>query len=124
MPVTIPATLDFLRRDPDCSVVLVGREELLAPAVAKAGNAFGARLKIHHASEVVEMHDPLAIALRKVTRSRDALASPELSTRCASLGPLPAKRLPRPAASTITVVGEIIVGIELGVAQAAAARIA
>jgi glycerol-3-phosphate acyltransferase PlsX len=42
----------------------VGREELLAPAIAKAGLEIGDRLEIRHASEVVEMHDSLATALR------------------------------------------------------------
>jgi len=64
LPVTIPATLDFLRRDPDCSVVLVGHEELLMPAVAKAANAFGDRLSVRNASEVVTMEDAVATALR------------------------------------------------------------
>ena len=64
MPVTLSATFDFLRRDPDCSVFLVGPQELLTPAVAKTAAEFGERLKIHHASEVVEMHDSLTVALR------------------------------------------------------------
>ncbi len=64
LPVTIPATIEFLRRDPDCSVLLVGQGELINPVVAKLAGEFGSRIKVHHASEVVEMHDPLAIALR------------------------------------------------------------
>jgi glycerol-3-phosphate acyltransferase PlsX len=64
LSVTIPATFDFLRCDPDCSVLLVGHEQLLTAAVAKAGNTFGDRLKIQNATEVVAMDDGLAIALR------------------------------------------------------------
>jgi phosphate acyltransferase len=64
LPVTVPATFDFLRRDADCAVVMVGREELLAAAVAKVGNTFGDRLKIRNATEVVTMDDALATALR------------------------------------------------------------
>ena len=64
LSVTLPATFDFLRRDQDCSVILVGLEELIAPVIAKAGRDFGKRLRVHHASEVVEMHDPITIALR------------------------------------------------------------
>jgi glycerol-3-phosphate acyltransferase PlsX len=64
LSVTVPATFDFLQRDPDCSVLLVGHEELLAAAVAKVGNTFGDRLKIQNATEVVAMDDGLAIALR------------------------------------------------------------
>lgn len=62
-PVTIPAVFDFLRRDPDCATILVGREEVLRPLLHQ-GTEFGARLRIHHASEVVEMHEPVATALR------------------------------------------------------------
>jgi glycerol-3-phosphate acyltransferase PlsX len=61
--VTVPAVYDFLRRDPDCAVILVGREETLRPQLAHAGE-FGDRLRIRHASEVVEMHDAVATALR------------------------------------------------------------
>jgi glycerol-3-phosphate acyltransferase PlsX len=64
LSVTVPATFDFLQRDPDCSVLLVGHEELLAASVAKVGNTFGDRLKIQNATEVVAMDDGLAIALR------------------------------------------------------------
>lgn len=64
LPVTIPAVFDFLRRDPDCSVIMVGHEELLTSAVAKSGQTFGDRLKIRNASEVVTMDDALATALR------------------------------------------------------------
>lgn len=64
LPVTVPATLEFLRRAPDCSIVLVGNEELLTSAVAKSGSSFGERLKIRNASEVVTMEDAVATALR------------------------------------------------------------
>ena len=62
--VTLPATFDFLRRDPDCGVILVGPQDLLTPVIADVAAEFGERLNIHHASEVVEMHDSLAVALR------------------------------------------------------------
>jgi glycerol-3-phosphate acyltransferase PlsX len=62
--VTVPATLDFLRRDPDCAVILVGREETLQPMLAGRVAEFGDRLATRHASEVVEMHEAVASALR------------------------------------------------------------
>ena len=62
--VTVPAALDFLRKDTDCSVILVGREEVLAPLLVKAREEFGARLTVRHASETVDMDDPVATALR------------------------------------------------------------
>ncbi len=61
--VTVPAVLDFLDRDKDCAAILVGREEALRPHLASA-SALSDRLRIHHASEVVEMHEPVATALR------------------------------------------------------------
>lgn len=61
--VTVPATLEFLRRDPDCAAILVGRNEVLQPLLGQSGE-FGDRLRLHHASEVVEMHEPVASALR------------------------------------------------------------
>jgi glycerol-3-phosphate acyltransferase PlsX len=61
--VTVPAVLDFLRLDPDCTAILVGREEDLRPLLAGA-DEFGDRLKVRHASEIVEMHESVATALR------------------------------------------------------------
>ncbi|MDP2810472.1 MAG: phosphate acyltransferase PlsX [Rhodocyclaceae bacterium] len=62
--VTVPAVLDFLRRNPDCGAVLVGREESLRPLLGNAPDEFGDRLRLHHATEIVEMHEPVASALR------------------------------------------------------------
>lgn len=64
LQVTVPAIVDFLRRDPDCAVIAVGLEEALRPSLAAALGEFGARLQIRHASEVVEMHEAVASALR------------------------------------------------------------
>jgi phosphate acyltransferase len=61
--VTVPATLEFLRRDLDCAAILVGRSEVLQPLLGQTGE-FGDRLRLLHASEVVEMHEPVASALR------------------------------------------------------------
>ena len=62
--VTVPAALDFLRRDADCSVILIGRQENLSPLLGESRQAFGARLAIRHASEQVAMDEPIATALR------------------------------------------------------------
>ena len=62
--VTVPAALDFLRRDPDCSVILVGLQEVLLPLLGRAQAEFGARLRVAHASEMIEMDEPIASALR------------------------------------------------------------
>ncbi|HEX8962172.1 MAG TPA: phosphate acyltransferase PlsX [Rhodocyclaceae bacterium] len=62
--VTVPAAFEFLRHDKDCAVILVGREEVLRPLLGNAEQEFGERLRLRNAAEVVEMHDPVAIALR------------------------------------------------------------
>jgi glycerol-3-phosphate acyltransferase PlsX len=61
--VTVPAVLDFLGRDPDCAAILVGREDDLRPLLGHA-QQFGDRLRVQHASEIVEMHEAVASALR------------------------------------------------------------
>jgi glycerol-3-phosphate acyltransferase PlsX len=61
IPVTVPAALAFLKHQPDAALLLVGREPDLKAALP-AGVPQGA--EIVHADEVVEMHDPVAIALR------------------------------------------------------------
>jgi glycerol-3-phosphate acyltransferase PlsX len=62
--VTVRAALDFLRREPDINIVLVGLGDVIR-AELKANKAEpGTRLRVHHASEVVKMDDPLPVALR------------------------------------------------------------
>src|SRR5689334_8910272 len=61
--VTLPACRGFLDRHPDVQLVLVGREEALAAARGWE------RCSIVAASEVVEVDDPLEVALR---RKRDS----------------------------------------------------
>jgi phosphate acyltransferase len=61
IPVTVPAALALLRRQPDASLLLVGREsEVKAALPARASSS----IEVIHADEVVEMHDPVAVALR------------------------------------------------------------
>ncbi|MCD6680105.1 MAG: phosphate acyltransferase PlsX [Burkholderiaceae bacterium] len=68
--VTVPAALRFVASVPDVQLLLVGRNEVLEPALAAAraklrGVAPGAeRIELRHASEVVEMDEPPASALR------------------------------------------------------------
>jgi glycerol-3-phosphate acyltransferase PlsX len=61
IPVTVPASLAFLRHQPDASLLLVGRESDLKAALP---GALPASIELVHAEEVVEMHDPVAVALR------------------------------------------------------------
>jgi glycerol-3-phosphate acyltransferase PlsX len=62
--VTVPAVLDFLRRESDCAAILVGSEEILRPLLTQGVSEFGERVRIHHASEVVGMDEAVASALR------------------------------------------------------------
>jgi glycerol-3-phosphate acyltransferase PlsX len=62
--VTVPAALEFLRRDRECSVILVGLEDVIRPLVGRAAEEFGKRLQLRHASEIVAMDEAVASALR------------------------------------------------------------
>src|SRR5512137_2852590 len=61
IPVTVPAALAFLQHQPDASLLLVGREPEVKAAL-RAGAP--SSIEVVHADEVVEMHDPVAVALR------------------------------------------------------------
>ena len=61
--VTLPACRAFLAAHPLAEVILVGRADALAEAVSWP------RCQVVHASEVVEMDDPIEVALR---RKRDS----------------------------------------------------
>lgn len=70
--VTVDASLQFLKRHADAQVILVGKPDAIEPQLAKHGaSASGpdGRLTICAATEVVEMDDPPAQALR---RKRDS----------------------------------------------------
>lgn len=62
--VTVPAALEFLRKDADGNVILVGLEERIQPLLGSALTEFGTRLRLRHATQVVAMDDPVATALR------------------------------------------------------------
>jgi len=62
--VTVPAALDFQRRHADVDVLLVGPRDAIEAELAARQAAAGARLRVHHASEVVAMDEPPAAALR------------------------------------------------------------
>jgi len=62
--VTVPAALNVMRRDPEVSFILVGQREAIGRELARLGAAPGARLRIQHASEIVEMDEAAAAALR------------------------------------------------------------
>src|SRR3989304_2359924 len=61
---TGPAALDYLRRRGDGSIILVGQQEVIAAELRKLKAEGEPRLAVQHASEVVSMEEPPAIALR------------------------------------------------------------
>lgn len=62
--VTLPASLAYLRRDPDCTLLLVGLQDVLHAELKRLGADREPRLSVVHASEVVGMDEPPAQALR------------------------------------------------------------
>jgi phosphate acyltransferase len=64
-PVTVPAALAFLDAAPNARVVLVGQPAALEAALAKAGPQVRERISVRAASEVVDMNEPPADALRR-----------------------------------------------------------
>jgi glycerol-3-phosphate acyltransferase PlsX len=62
--VTVPAALRMLKEDPDVSFLLVGRQDAIERELRRAGQVAGPRLKVVHASEVVEMDEAVAAAMR------------------------------------------------------------
>ena len=62
--VTVPAVLEFQSAHPEVDVVLVGLRDAIEAELAAQGSSPGPRLRVRHASEVVEMDESPAQALR------------------------------------------------------------
>ena len=60
----VPAALESAGKYPNLHLVLVGDEASLRPHLQGADQRLGERIRIHHASELVEMHDSPSKALR------------------------------------------------------------
>jgi len=63
--VTVPASLQFLEATPDTRVILVGRPDAIEKALARAAAALRERIVVQAATEVVDMAEPPADALRR-----------------------------------------------------------
>ncbi|WP_110253560.1 phosphate acyltransferase PlsX [Undibacterium pigrum] len=63
--VTVAAAVAFANREPDVEFLLVGSESILQAELKKHHASNHARLKIINATEVVEMDDPIEVALRR-----------------------------------------------------------
>jgi glycerol-3-phosphate acyltransferase PlsX len=72
--VTVPAALSVLDRDPHVNIVLVGLSDVLEAELRQRRRHTDARLRIHHAPEVVAMDEPPAQALRNKKHSSMRLA--------------------------------------------------
>lgn len=81
--VTVPAALDFVRKHEDVRVVLVGLEQNIRPLLGNAGQG---RVSVRHASEVVAMDEPPALALR--SKKTPPCVLPSISSRKARPTPV------------------------------------
>jgi phosphate acyltransferase len=63
--VTIPAAISFVNRQPEAELILVGLENDLMAELKKCKAENHPRLSVVHASEMVEMDDPIEVALRR-----------------------------------------------------------
>jgi phosphate acyltransferase len=62
--VTIPAALAGLAAWPNANFILIGLSDAISAELKSRGAEPGPRLRIHHASEVVGMDEPVSSALR------------------------------------------------------------
>lgn len=62
--VTVPAALAFLDKNADARIMLVGDQTPLRAELARVGRGADPRVAIRHASEIVNMDDQPALALR------------------------------------------------------------
>ncbi|ESS68483.1 phosphate acyltransferase PlsX [Methyloglobulus morosus KoM1] len=62
--ITVPASLDCLRNNPDLKLILVGDSTILNQHLGENLSVFKDRLTVHHASQQVEMHESPSKALK------------------------------------------------------------
>ena len=61
---TVSAACQLLQETPQAKLILVGQQDVITAALREQKLDVGPRLSIHNASEVVEMHEAPALALR------------------------------------------------------------
>ncbi len=69
VPVTVPASVSFLRQTSDVSLLLVGKADVIEQSLRTIDADLRSRIEVVPASEVVGMDDPIEVALR---RKRDS----------------------------------------------------
>lgn len=62
--ITVPSAVDYLRRDSEVDIILVGIPDAIEAELAVLQVKLGPRLRLHAATEVVGMDEPPALALR------------------------------------------------------------
>ena len=62
--VTVPASLDCLKNNPDLKLILVGDSVVLKQQLGENLSVFQGRLTVQHASQRVEMHESPSKALK------------------------------------------------------------
>ncbi|GAA5184620.1 phosphate acyltransferase PlsX [Niveibacterium umoris] len=78
--VTLPAARQFLRDDPYASVLLVGRPDAIESEAKKLASEFSGRVRFVPATQVVEMHEAPATALRSKKDSSLRVAIDQVKT--------------------------------------------
>lgn len=63
--ITVPAALSALEKEADLELILVGQANIIEAELKKCGAATSERLRIHNATEIVDMDEPPALALKK-----------------------------------------------------------
>jgi glycerol-3-phosphate acyltransferase PlsX len=90
IPVTVPAALDFLKREADVSIILVGLADSIESELLRLGAATSDRLVVRAATEVVTMDDHPAQALRgkrdSSMRVAADLVKEQIADACVSAG--------------------------------------
>jgi phosphate acyltransferase len=62
--VTVPASVECLKNNPDLKLILVGDSVVLKQQLGENFSVFQGRLTVHHASQQVEMHESPSKALK------------------------------------------------------------
>lgn len=60
----VPAALSVLKNNPSLTLILVGQQEILHSVLEQNKSAESEQLRVHHASETVEMHELPSMVLR------------------------------------------------------------
>jgi len=65
----VPAALSVVENNPGTTLILVGQRDILESNLKEHGGSESDYLRIHHASQTVEMHEPPSSALRNKKES-------------------------------------------------------